>query len=328
MLQALHPAASGKQVLNGWISIRPDHRGPPLELLEEIAEVPTMARPRPATTSNIQQVTRRLQSSTTASLGAATRSARLDPTLRHDFIQSTTDGSLAVVIPALSELENLEWLLPAIRETLNDLPVTCVGVFVAVGLDADDSEIVAIERLGGTVLRRAPSNSFGDAVRTGIANVPDSATWAIFMDADGSHSPSSIPALIMAPSAADVVVASRYVDGGQSDNAYYLRWMSRVLNGAFAVILGLECRDISTNFKRYRVCDLKNIQLTCQDFDVIEEMLFQIKLIHGSSLKIVEIPAYFFERRFGQTKRRLGIYILSYLRTLLRLRLQKLADLK
>lgn len=248
--------------------------------------------------------------------------------MTHSHRGKSINNSLAIVMPALGEIENLRWLLPAIRENLSASGVLNTAVLVVTGIDTDNQELFEIEHLGGTPLRRTPSNSFGDAVRTGIANLPESATWVIFMDADGSHSPASIPALFAASSSADVVVSSRYVRGGNSDNPYYLRWMSRGLNWAFAATLGLKCRDVSTNFKRYRVSDLRQMELSCRDFDIIEEILFQIKCRYGSDLNILEIPDRFFERKFGKTKRRLGIYILSYFRTLLRLRSQHRAQPK
>ena len=116
---------------------------------------------------------------------------------------------------------------------------------------------------------------------------------------------------------AHVVVASRYTKGGTTDNSVALRTMSRTLNMAYRIILGIRCKDVSTNFKLYRRADLAQITLTCKDFDVVEELLFRLKMLHGKALVIKEIPDRFFERTHGVTKRRLGPFVVSYIKTLL-----------
>ena len=59
----------------------------------------------------------------------------------------------------------------------------------------------------------------------------------------------TIPRLLEHADGNDVVVASRYVPGGQTDNGVVLRVMSRSLNACFRLVLGIPCHDVSTNFK-------------------------------------------------------------------------------
>ena len=142
------------------------------------------------------------------------------------------------------------------------------------------------------------------------------------MDADGSHDPATIPRLLARADDADVIIASRYVDGGRSDNGAVLRGMSRSLNLAYSVVLGLKCRDLSTNFKLFHYADIRDVSLTCSNFDVVEELLFRVRQAKGPSLRILEIPDYFHERDEGETKRQLGPFVASYLLTLVRLRVK------
>jgi dolichol-phosphate mannosyltransferase len=72
----------------------------------------------------------------------------------------------------------------------------------------------------------------------------------------------------------------------------------------------------------YRRGDLAQIHLECRDFDVVEEILFRLKALHGEAFKVVEVPDHFRERKHGETKRRLGPFVVSYLGTLVRLRWQ------
>jgi dolichol-phosphate mannosyltransferase len=142
------------------------------------------------------------------------------------------------------------------------------------------------------------------------------------MDADGSHNPKTIPKLLtkIEESRASVVVASRYVDGGGTANSLILRIMSRVLNKVYAIVLGINAQDISNNYKIYRAEALRNIRLKCSNFDIVEEILLEIKKKHGSYFVIEEIPDYFQERVSGKSKRNLFLFMISYGLTLVRLR--------
>jgi dolichol-phosphate mannosyltransferase len=142
------------------------------------------------------------------------------------------------------------------------------------------------------------------------------------MDADGSHDPATIPRLLSARCHADIVIASRYVKGGRTDNGFVLTAMSRSLNVAYGLVLGLKCHDVSTNFKLYKYDQIRAVDLACRNFDVVEELLFRVRQQVGASLRILEIPDYFRERDEGVTKRQLGPFVASYLATLIKLRVK------
>lgn len=228
---------------------------------------------------------------------------------------------LAVVMPAYDELPNLRKILPSLMSALSIDGVDPV-VLVAVRAETPESDLVELRALGAHPVRRAPTDSFGDAIRSGIAACAPDTDVVVFMDADGSHDPGTIPRLLASADDADVVIASRYVEGGRSDNGAMLRGMSRSLNLAYSVVLGLKCRDLSTNFKLFHYADIRDVTLTCSNFDVVEELLFRVRQAKGPSLRIVEIPDYFHERDEGETKRQLGPFVASYLLTLVRLRVR------
>ena len=227
---------------------------------------------------------------------------------------------MSIVIPALDEMANLRKVLPATRQALATRPGVQGTVHVAVGQSTSDADLAELAALGAVATRRGPSDSFGDAIRTGIASCAPDTDVVIFMDADGSHDPVSIPRLLDQADAADIVIASRYVQGGRSDNGLALRTMSRSLNLAYGLVLGIRCHDISTNYKLFHYADIRDVPLTCQNFDIVEELLFRVRQEKGPALRILEIPDYFRERDEGQTKRQLGPFVASYLVTLMRLR--------
>ncbi len=187
---------------------------------------------------------------------------------------------------------------------------------------ASHAEREEIGVLGATPILRRPTDSFGDALRSGFAAVRLASDYIITLDADGSHDPRTMSSMIAAAPLADVVVASRYVAGGSTDNSLVLRLMSKSLNAVYGRVLGISCRDISTNYKLYRREDLQRVSLRCRDFDVVEEIMFRLKQARGPGFRVVEVPDHFRERVHGVTKRRLGPFVMSYVVTLLRLRWQ------
>jgi dolichol-phosphate mannosyltransferase len=232
-----------------------------------------------------------------------------------DERQPTT--RLSIVMPAYDELPNLRELLPRVSASVATLAGVSAEITVVLPAQASEADVAELTTLGARPVRRGPTDSFGDAIRSGIAAADPASDYLLIMDADGSHDPATIPRLLAAVDGAHVVVASRYVAGGTTDNSFILHAMSRALNLAYRVILGIACNDVSTNFKLYRRADLAKITLTTKDFDVVEEILFRLKVLHGKSLVITEVPDRFFERNHGVTKRKLGPFVVSYLKTLL-----------
>ena len=84
-------------------------------------------------------------------------------------------------------------------------------------------------------------------------------------------------------------------------------------------MLGIPCSSyVSNSFRLYRVEQLKGLVLKCQNFDIVEEIL--LKLCRQYDVTILEIPFTFRKRLFGESKRNLVPFILTYVFTLIRLR--------
>jgi len=173
---------------------------------------------------------------------------------------------------------------------------------------------------GARYINRTGGNSFGDAVRSGIKEAHGISI--LFMDADGSHHPEFIPYLYQHRETYDIVIASRYIDGGCTENAKLLVFMSRVINIIYSLVLNLQCKDVSNSFKLYRAALLKEEEFHSNNFDIVEEILYKIKK-RNSNLKILEVPFTFKKRMFGETKRNLPLFAISYILTLLKLRFGK-----
>lgn len=229
---------------------------------------------------------------------------------------------LSIVLPAYLEEENLRILLPRLNEVLTKmgLPANTSGGGEIVVIDTMtplDKTQEACELNQARYVRRTGGNTFGDAVRTGMREAKG--RYVLFMDADGSHTPEFIPELYAHAAENDVVIASRYIQGGYTENTASLVLMSKLLNLSYSLILNLKCKDVSNSFKIYRGELLRSITTYCNNFDIVEEILFKLSRVKRG-LRIKEIPFTFKKRMFGDTKRNLVVFIVTYLFTIVRLR--------
>lgn len=223
---------------------------------------------------------------------------------------------LTVVLPSYLEEENLRLLLPRIKEHCQHLTPNFEVLVVDTMTPMDGTSEVCRE-VGVTYLNRQGGNTYGDAVRTGISH--SKGNKVLFMDADGSHPPSVLDELYQNKDQANIVVASRYVEGGFTENSRILVLMSLIVNLGYRLVLGLKCKDVSNSFKLYPGDSLRSLKLGCNNFDIVEEILFKM-VRNNPGFKIKEIPFSFKKRMFGETKRNLFVFIFTYVITLFRLR--------
>lgn len=223
---------------------------------------------------------------------------------------------LSVILPSYLEEENLRLLLPRIKEHCSRLTKSFEILVVDTSAPLDGTPAVCRE-LGVTYLNRAGKNTYGDAVRTGISY--SSGKHILFMDADGSHPPSVIEELYKHHSQAEIIAASRYTEGGITENSRILILMSLMVNIGYRLVLGLKCKDVSNSFKLYPGDTVRSLNLKCDNFDIVEEILFKV-VRSNPSFRIKEVPFCFRKRMFGKTKRNLIVFFFTYIITLIRLR--------
>lgn len=140
------------------------------------------------------------------------------------------------------------------------------------------------------------------------------------MDGDYSHNPKFILKLYE-KKYYDVVIASRYVLGGKTDNSLLSETLSRLLNKFYNIILNLQLEDVSNSFKLYNANMIKKLYLSCNHFDIIEEIIFKLKK-NNSKIKFLEVPYHFKQRKFGKSKRNFFL-IIAYIFSILKLRIFK-----
>ncbi len=225
---------------------------------------------------------------------------------------------ISVVLLAYKEEENLRILLPEIKKNVEKCEKNYEILVVDTEKPMDNTEGVCKEFGARYVNQRQPG--FGGAFRTAIEEARQQKF--LILDSDGSHPPKYIPEIYRKfnQEKCDVVIGSRYCKGGESNDAKSSQMMSHLLNFAFRIALGIKAKDLSTDYRLYHTSDLKKVKLTCKNYDVLQEVLLAIKLNKpGHRINIGEVPISFNKRIYGESKRQLFKFIMSYAGTIFRL---------
>jgi len=218
---------------------------------------------------------------------------------------------LSVVIPAWNEADNLARLLPQLHVVLSELGVEHEIIVVDNhSLDAT-ADVCTAE---GATLVQQTEPGYGGALWAGFDRA--SGQYVVTMDADLSHVPDFIPTMWGRRFDAEVVIASRYVEGGSADMPWYREILSIILNVVYTKALSLPLKDISSGFRLYRASALRGLDLRSNDFDALEEILIKC---YAMGYRIVEIPFRYVPRATGKSKVKLLQFGVSYLKTLLRM---------
>ena len=208
-----------------------------------------------------------------------------------------------VLIPTYNERDNLRPLVAALM-TIAGLKVLVVDDNSPDGT-ADEGEALANASDGRvSVMRRAGPRGFGRSYVDGMkAALRTDATHICQIDADLSHDPAALPQLLRAATAADLVIGSRYVPGGELRNwpAHRLV-LSRFANWYIRAITRLPVHDCTGGFRCWTRELLARLPL---DRIVSNGYAFQVETAweaHAAGGRIVEVPITFIERREGQSK--------------------------
>jgi len=218
---------------------------------------------------------------------------------------------LSVVIPALNEADNLAKLLPQLHAVLSSIDPSYEIIVVDHHSTDATAEVCAA---ANAILIQQTEPGFGGALRSGFRQA--TGEYILTMDADLSHVPDFIPPMWQRRDEAELVIASRYVQGGSVDMPRYRLLLSVILNGIYTKILSLPAKDISSGFRLYRTSCLSGLDLHSNDFDAQEEILIGV---YARGCKIVEVPFHYSPRDSGKSKVKLLRFGVSYLKTLARM---------
>lgn len=207
---------------------------------------------------------------------------------------------VTVVLPTYNEAENITLLLPALLA----LPL---DVLVVDDNSPDGTGDIAAEWAAReprvTVLRRPGKLGLGTAYVAGFkAALARGAEGVLTMDADFSHHPRYIPAILAAAEQADLVIGSRYVPEGDVLYPFHRRFLSKTANFVARAALGLRAHDCTAGFRLYRADVLRTVpidRIRSSGYSFLVEMLTYAQ---RAGVRIAEVPIIFADRERGVSK--------------------------
>jgi dolichol-phosphate mannosyltransferase len=230
------------------------------------------------------------------------------------------DQRLTVVIPTYNEADNLPVLAGELLALgLNGLQILIVDDNSpdGTGKVADDLTSRYPDRIH--VLHRAGKLGLGTAYITGFRYALDhGAEFVVQMDADFSHSPHYIAQFLQAIAGYDVVIGSRYVSGGTTDEqwGWWRNFLSWWANSVYTrLILGLKAKDVTAGFKLWRRSTLEGISL---DRVRSNGYVFQVEMAYLTEklgYRFLELPIHFEDRHIGRSKMTGRVKVEAALRT-------------
>ncbi|HET6165346.1 MAG TPA: polyprenol monophosphomannose synthase [Marmoricola sp.] len=208
-----------------------------------------------------------------------------------------------MVIPTYNEVDNLASIVARVRASAPDVDVLVVDDASPDGT-GDLADRLAASDPHVRVLHRNTKDGLGAAYRAGFRVALDAGYDLIGeMDADGSHQPEQLPALLEATHDADLVIGSRWVPGGSVVNWPWHRMaLSRAGNAYTRLLLGIAVQDATAGFRVFRREALEAIHL-----ERVQSLgyVFQVELVDrvlAAGMRVREVPIEFVERERGESK--------------------------
>jgi dolichol-phosphate mannosyltransferase len=223
---------------------------------------------------------------------------------------------ITVVTPTYNEAENLPRLVSALFTLPLDLRVLVVDDNspdgtgdIADALAMQDPRVQVMHRPGKLGLRSAYLNAFQRVIQEDIDAV-------VQMDADFSHNPAVLTEMAARIQSCEVVIGSRYVQGG-SVARRWPKWrknLSAFGNFYARSILNFPLRDVTTGYRMWRKETLQSMPLErirSNGYVFLVEMAY---LAHCLEYRIEEVPIHFADRRWGKSKMSFKIQVEAALR--------------
>jgi dolichol-phosphate mannosyltransferase len=225
---------------------------------------------------------------------------------------------IVVILPTYNEAENLPKLVSVLLSLPLDLAVMVVDDHSpdGTGKIADElakrhaEKVSVLHRAEKQGLRSAYMEGFRKAIALGVEVIAQ-------MDADFSHDPAVLTEMARFITLSDMVIGSRYVNGGSLDERWPLWRKSLSTFGNFyaRTILGFPLHDVTSGYRMWRREALQNMpmdRIRSNGYVFMVEMAYVAYLM---SYKITEVPIHFSDRRWGNSKMSLKIQIEAALRT-------------
>ena len=224
------------------------------------------------------------------------------------------DPSVLVIIPTYDERANLPIVTEGLMRHANvrllvvdDHSPDGTGEIADALAHQYAGRIDVMHRTG----RRGLGRSYVDGFRAALAG---SADVICQMDADLSHDPAQLPALVAATAGADLVIGSRYVANGAIVNWPLRRlFLSRFANRYIRTVTRLSARDCTSGYRCWRRAAMATLPLDRISSDGYSFLVETLFMAARRGARIAEVPITFVERRRGESKLSSGVLIESIL---------------
>lgn len=225
-------------------------------------------------------------------------------TLPLNGVPATDDALVTVVIPTYNERENIELMVRDVLALGKPYRVLVVDDNSPDGTGAIVDMLAAEFPQRVELLARSRKEGIGRAYIAGFLHALGSGTPLIAqMDADHSHQPADLARLVAAAESCDLVLASRYIDGGETVGWPWHRKLISRAGGVYAgLILGVPIKDLTGGFKVWRRHALAEIDLASIHSD---GYCFQIETTWRAIQKhasYTQVPITFTDRVAGKSK--------------------------
>jgi dolichol-phosphate mannosyltransferase len=231
------------------------------------------------------------------------------------------DEKTLIIIPTFNERENILPLLTQLIATVPQAHIVVVDDFSPDQTGQVVKDFSQTTPANIKLIERSGERGLGQAYRAGLTyGMEQGYDIMVTMDADMSHNPVHLPAMLTALKNNDVVIGSRYIIDGGTINWRIRRILLSWLANRFArFLLGLKGGDLTSGYRAYRRTILEKIdlhQVKSNGYSYLVEMLFWAQ---RNKARTGEVPIIFFDRTLGKSKiSRKEIY--KGVLTLLRLR--------
>ena len=219
---------------------------------------------------------------------------------------------LTILLPTRNEKDNLELLFPRLDSVLKEIGVP--SETIVVDGNSTDGTLEMAKRHCALAFQQEGAG-YGVALKQGFKAA--SGEYIVTLDADLSHDPKFIQRLWENRQGADVVVASRYCEGGAAQAPLLRRFLSNVLNRIFTLGFGVPVTDVSSGFRLYKGDMVKAVEFEGKTYDALEEILIRI---HHQGGRIIEVPFTYVPRVHGTSNARIFWIGIRLLGTFFRLR--------
>jgi len=227
---------------------------------------------------------------------------------------------IVVTVPTYNEIENVEALVGELLAQDERIEVLVAddhspdGTWEKVAeLGRADPRVHLLDRTTDRGRGRAGRDAFVWALQHG-------ADLAFEMDADFSHHPRDLPAMIAALADHDVVLGSRRVPGGEDVGRTFLRVLLTAASNLYVqLVLGLRVKDCNSGYRGWRREALQAVDVASTFSPgpaIVHELLYKARV---KGLRITEIPIVFHDREQGESTLSFATLLRSYV-TILRLK--------